>query len=91
MVTCPEERYRRAELAIQAAQHALKLAQTKEVAYRDTLAAAYANAGQFDEAVDTLAKLIQSVEDEPTLITLKKRLERYRNGKPYRQGRVEAE
>ena len=54
MATCPDERYRNEELALTAAQKALELDGDKDPRYIETLAAAYANAGQYDSAVAIL-------------------------------------
>jgi serine/threonine-protein kinase len=72
-------------LALEAAEHALELATTRDAAFLDTLAAAQANAGQFDEAVATSKKLLESITDTELRTAVEARLELYRNQKPYRQ------
>ncbi len=49
LATCPDAQYRNGAMAIDLAKRAL--ARSDSAAVRDTLAAAYAEAGQFDEAV----------------------------------------
>jgi len=85
MATCPDEHYREPDLAIQAAEHALAVAEKEEPWYLDTLAAAYASAGRYDEAMETLNKAIETASDGPERDLLQQRLELYRNHKPYRQ------
>ncbi|MGE0760282.1 MAG: tetratricopeptide repeat protein, partial [Pirellulaceae bacterium] len=51
MATCPDERLRNPQIAIQAAERAVSLLGQPDARYLDTLAAAYANAGQFAQAV----------------------------------------
>lgn len=84
MATCPEERYRNTELAIQAAERALDLATTKDYGKLDALAAAYANAGRFPDAQ---AKIQEAIAAAPASETapLKERLALYKQDKPYRQ------
>ena len=60
LATCPVDRYRNVDLAVQAAEKALELDGEQDVKYLDTVAAAYANAGQFDKACETLARAIDT-------------------------------
>ena len=85
MATCPEARFRQADLAVQAAEHAIQLAGTRDQRCLDTLAAAYANAGRFDEAVTTLNKAMDSTKNERDRVALQGRMRLYKSGKPYRQ------
>jgi hypothetical protein len=50
----------------------------------DTLAAAYAEAGDFDKAVKWQQKAMDMAEDENTA-DCKSRLDLYKAGKPYRE------
>lgn len=83
LATCPVDRYRNAELAIQAAEKALELDGDANVKYLDTVAAAYANAGQFDKACQTLSRIAESAPPEAKW--LRQRLELYRKHQPYRE------
>lgn len=85
MATCPEARYRDAQRAVQAAQRAIELAGEDDFMYLDTLAAAYANAGDFEKAGETLQKAIRQAP-ETAAASLQQRLELYQNEQPYRQG-----
>jgi len=88
MATCPDNRYRNVQLAVQAANRAVSLLKQSDYRYLDTLAAAQANAGQFDEAKTTLANAIDSAP-QSDLPTLRKRLELYNAQQPYRQDRTQ--
>ncbi len=83
LATCPVERYRNAELAVQAAEKALELDGDANVKYLDTMAAAYANAGQFEKACQTLSRIVESAPAEAEW--LRQRLELYRRHQPYRE------
>ena len=85
LATCPDERYRNGNQAVELAQKALDL---KYIARNlDTLAAAYAEAGKFEDAIKTQEKaiefLIQS-DDQKNIEGAKKRLQGYKNQKPWR-------
>jgi len=54
LATCPQAQYRDGKRAIASAQKALALDSAYAAVYLDTLAAAYAEAGSFDEAVALL-------------------------------------
>lgn len=84
MATCPDEEVRHAEFAVQAAEKANELIGKPDPRYLDTLAAAYANANRFPEAVAKVTAAIQLAPSEQAAI-LKKRLEQYQQKKPYRQ------
>ena len=83
MATCPEERLRDAELAVDSARQALALDGNGDYAYLDTLAAALANAGEFEDAKSAQEKAIQIAPDAATT-ELRARLTLYRSGQPFR-------
>jgi tetratricopeptide (TPR) repeat protein len=83
LATCPLERYRNAELAVQAAEKALDLDGRQDVSYLDTAAAAYASAGQFDKACETLDQAISAAPAQGEM--LRRRLALYRRQQPYRE------
>ena len=68
MATCPEADVRNAELSVQAAEKAVKLLesakQQPDSRYLDTLAASYANAGRFDDAVAKVTAAMQRAPAE---------------------------
>jgi len=82
--TCPDDRFRNPEMALDAAQSAIANDGDGDSRYLDTLAAAQANAGQFEQAVETLGKAIEKAP-ESEQARLKSRLDLYKEGKPYRQ------
>jgi tetratricopeptide (TPR) repeat protein len=84
MATCPEEKYRNSDLALESAKRAIQLDGDGDWLYLDALAAAQANAGHFDEARETLSKAIQ-IAPETITATLRQRLNLYVSGKPYRE------
>ncbi|MEE9420550.1 MAG: SPOR domain-containing protein, partial [Desulfatiglandaceae bacterium] len=68
LATCPEKRYRNATKAVALAQKAVEL--SPEANFLDTLAAAYAEAGRFGDAIATQKRAItflnkQGKTDEP--------------------------
>ncbi len=87
MATCPDERYRNADLAIEAAEKAIELDSDDDYRYQDTLAAAFANAGQFPEAVAVQEKVLEKVPEE-NAGRYRQRLALYQQGSPYREAAV---
>jgi tetratricopeptide (TPR) repeat protein len=83
LATCPVDRYRNADLAVQAAEKALELDDEQDVKYLDTVAAAYASAGQFEKACATLARAIAAAPAEAE--TFRRRLALYQRQEPYRE------
>jgi tetratricopeptide (TPR) repeat protein len=73
--------------ALRLVQRAMVLGQSRDVAALDTLAAARAAAGQFDEAVKAaeLAVSIASESGNAGTTAIKERLDQYRHGVAYRQ------
>ncbi len=84
MATCPDPQFRNADLAIRSAQKAIELDGERDYIYLDTLAAAFANGGQFDEAQATLRRAIDSAPQE-NVGPLRKRLNLYKAKRPFRQ------
>lgn len=88
--TCPVEQFRNAEVGLRNANKALEFDGESD-RYLDVLAASLANAGQFEEAVATEEKAIAMGQEdgapEETLELYRKRLELYKEGKPYRDVR----
>jgi tetratricopeptide (TPR) repeat protein len=83
--TAPDDKVRDGKRAVEAAQKACELTEHKNGGYLDTLAAAYAEAGEFDKAVEWQEKALKA-GDLPVkdLDGARKRLELYKQKKPYR-------
>ncbi|REJ97334.1 MAG: tetratricopeptide repeat protein [Planctomycetota bacterium] len=81
--TCPDARFRDGKKAVAHARRAMQLSPARDYAVVDTLAAALAEDGQFVEAARYQQ---QATELAPSSVrdALLKRLELYRQGKPYR-------
>lgn len=87
MATCPQAKYRNAKIAVELAEQAMELAQSQrkhDFTYYDTLAAAYANAGRFEEAQRTLQKAIPRAPFADAA-AMKRRLALYAAARPFRE------
>ena len=87
MATSPDPRFRNAQLGLDAAQRAIQLDGDEDFRYLDTLAAAYANAGQYEQAIETQTKAIEVMKDaeEGSGEALIERLALYQASKPFRE------
>lgn len=83
LATCPDERYRDVENAIQGAEQAIENGYGQRHAALDTLAAAWANAGEFEKAARLAREAIAEAPDE-VVGAYQDRLELYESGRPYR-------
>jgi len=86
LATCPISVYRDGPRAVQLAEWACKATAYTSPPLLDTLAAAYAETGQFDKAVRTTQQAIEIVRKNPkaSTATLESRLELYTSGIPLR-------
>jgi tetratricopeptide (TPR) repeat protein len=84
LATCPSDNIRNGEKALAHASAACKLTKTSSPANLDTLAAAYAEMGDFDNAVSAQKAAFELLEDANEKIEFGLRLELYKSGKPYR-------
>src|SRR5439155_869351 len=82
--TCPDEKYRDGKKALADATKACELTDWKDAETLDTLAAAYAEAGEFEKAVEYSQKAIDLADDDDKP-DLESRLKLYQERKPYRQ------
>jgi protein O-mannosyl-transferase len=89
LATFPEKEYRDGPNAVLYAKKACELTEFKTPEYIDTLAAAYAEAAQFDEAVKAAEQAIETALSEkkpPELAEdIKTRLNLYKDKLPYRE------
>ena len=85
LCTCPDDKQRDGKKAVLHAKKACELTEFKNGGYLDTLAAAYAENGEWDKAVEWQEKALKS-GDFPLadLEAGKKRLEMFKAKKPYR-------
>jgi tetratricopeptide (TPR) repeat protein len=85
--TCPKPNLRNSAEAVRLASLACEITQRQDPSVLDTLAAAYAEAGRFDEAIKTTREIqAQAVSSHDTGMVemARQRLELYNAGKPYR-------
>ena len=85
LATCPEDGLRDGKRAIELATKACELSQWKDGSILDTLAAAYAESGDFKEAVKWQKEALQMGCDyKKDTEKAEKRLKLFEGGKPYR-------
>lgn len=82
--TCPVANYRDGDRSVTMARKACELSAWKEAVFIDTLAAAYAETGDFEEAIRWQTKAIDTL-DEGFRKGARERLSLYREKKPYRE------
>ncbi len=89
--TSPAQQFRNTEVALRNAQKAIDLDGESDYRYLDTLAAAQANAGQFEDAKATQARAIEAAAaaklPAQTAARLQERLKLYEANRPYRDVR----
>ncbi len=86
--TCPDAAFRDGAAAIELAQRAIELSHGKTPEALDTLAAAYAEAGMFSKAAETVGEALDLArqQNKAALVEgLKARLWLYEAETPYRQ------
>lgn len=84
LATCPDEHFRNGERAIQLAKEDCEDCKWKIPAGLSTLAAAYAEAGRFDDAIKMQTRAIDENKLEYWKPIFAKRLETFRQSKPLR-------
>jgi tetratricopeptide (TPR) repeat protein len=85
LAVCPDVNVRNGEKAVEYARKACELSAWKDPAVFDTLAAAYAEAGDFDEAVKWENKSLASNASNGALERMGRRLSLYEQKKPYHE------
>ena len=86
--TCPDEKYRDGKKAVENANKACQLTAGGNWRFVDTLAAAYAESGDFEKAKEWESKAIElPATDKSAKAEMVSRLELYKQGKPYREER----
>lgn len=81
--TCPDPKYRNAEKAVAFAKKSVSL--ERHISNLDTLAAAYAEGGDFDRAVKFQEEAMRTCTNEQNKVFLGERLAAYRDQKTYIQ------
>ena len=82
--TCPNEKFRDGQAAVKNATRACELSKYKDWNMLDTLSVAYAEAGQFDEAVAWSKKTMKAAPSDQ-LKTLEQRIKQFQAKKPVRE------
>ena len=93
LATCGDAKVRDGVRAVELAEKANQLAGGKDAAVLDTLAAAYAEAGRYGEAVrtaQTAIELAQGAGQGEQARQIGERLKLYQAGRPYREGSAPA-
>ncbi|HEX5442719.1 MAG TPA: tetratricopeptide repeat protein [Pirellulales bacterium] len=84
LATCPDDDTRDGPRAVAEAQKACELSAWEDLNAIDTLAAAYAEAGNFDKAVEYAQRAVEQAP-EAKQAAYQKRLKLYRQKKPFRR------
>jgi tetratricopeptide (TPR) repeat protein len=83
LATCPDSKYRDPAKAIELAGMACHATNREEGTYLDTLAAAYAAAERYDEAVKAGEEALERLKNDNQSVDVHARVELYREKKPY--------
>ena len=82
--TCPDDKYRDGKKAVESATRACELGEWNESDSIATLAAAYAELGDYPRAIDWQETAIRLCSDPGEQAEAEERLKFYQEGKPYR-------
>jgi len=84
LAVCPDPKYRDGKRAVESGTKACELTKWEKANYIGTLAAAYAEAGNFEKAVEFQAKAIEAATGGFDKEGAQERLDLYKAKKPYR-------
>lgn len=85
LATSPDPRMRNGSKAVEYALIEAKQEEMQNASDLDTLAAAYAEVGNFDAAIETQKEAVSLAESEEERAEFSTRLALFQNGKPYRE------
>lgn len=85
LATCPRLELRNGALAVELAHEACELTRFANPAILHTLAAAYAESGEFQKAIENETKAVALADDAQQRAAYQKIVEQYLQNKPYRE------
>ena len=85
MASCPESKYRDGKGAVESATRACELSDWRRPDYLSTLAAAYAENGDFDAAIRRQTRATEMLPDERQKDAFRSGLALYQANNPYRE------
>jgi len=87
LATCPYKEYCDANQALMIAKEACEISKNKEPWYFDTVAAAYAENGDFEQAIEWASKILATPNNlsAPQLAGVKSRIALYKRGIPFHE------
>jgi tetratricopeptide (TPR) repeat protein len=83
LATCPDGRHRDGLKAVMYAERACELTGWTDIDYLDTLAAAYAEVGEFERAAELQRRVCEDPTDQVDQVDFESRLNLYLDSKPY--------
>ena len=89
LATSPDDKLRDGKRAIELATEGCKVTDYKQAHLLSTLAAGYAETGDFKTAIEWSQKAVAAAPDEEMKANLVKELESYQAGKPWREAQNE--
>jgi len=90
LATCPDSRLRDGQQAVRLAEQAVELSGGKDLVILDTLGASYAEAGQFEKAIEATSRAVRLAQlrnDQEAFARLNARIDLYRSHRPFREQR----
>jgi tetratricopeptide (TPR) repeat protein len=85
LATCPQAQYRDGKKAVEYATKACHLTNWSDIESVDTLAAAHAEAENFEKAIQLQRKVLKAREDPQEIEASRERIELYQSGTPYHE------
>lgn len=85
LATCPDESIRNGDRSVELATSACKATNFEDGYLLDTLAASYAEAGNFEKAVEISQRSVELIQDAELKEHCQARLDKFRERKPFRE------